>query len=181
VINGISETVMMKHSRLVLGMISESPERFYELSSSLPPIIQDIFYQYYVLGRTYGQIGRIVFPEYAESTAFQFVKLGKEIGLRALAGVVKYGPKRDKRRKLQVAVRIICMTKQVDFEQFNPRSYLDLAWAYQEYMPKSRELRVRAGSQVGRFVVSPDSLSELCAPSWSVFGPRVAGGVGTEC
>lgn len=46
-----------KKSKMVWALAAEQPERFLELTSFLPHLIQDIFYQYFLLGRTQEQIG----------------------------------------------------------------------------------------------------------------------------
>jgi hypothetical protein len=47
-----------KKSKMARAMAEEQPERFLELVAYLPHVIQDIFYQYCLLGRTQEQIGR---------------------------------------------------------------------------------------------------------------------------
>ena len=46
-----------KKSKMAWEMAKGQPERFLELVSFLPHVIQDIFYQYFLLGRTQDQIG----------------------------------------------------------------------------------------------------------------------------
>src|ERR1700678_301761 len=58
----------------IIALAFESPERFVELVSHLSPLIQDIFFQYYLLGRTYAQIGAVLFPKKTSNAAQFLVK-----------------------------------------------------------------------------------------------------------
>ena len=49
-----------KKSKMVYELAAGQPERFLELVSYLPHVIQDIFYQYFLLGRTQTQIGELL-------------------------------------------------------------------------------------------------------------------------
>ena len=75
----------------IMVLATEGPERFVELASYLSPVIQDILLQYYLLGRTYAQIGAVLFPGKTRLRQIEATKDGNRIGLKALAVVVKYG------------------------------------------------------------------------------------------
>jgi hypothetical protein len=49
-----------KKSKMVYELAAEQPGRFLELVAFLPHIIRDIFYQYFLLGRTQTQIGDVL-------------------------------------------------------------------------------------------------------------------------
>jgi len=50
----------LDRSLAIANLAVENPARFLELVSYLPHSIQDIFFQYYLLGRTYKQIARLM-------------------------------------------------------------------------------------------------------------------------
>ena len=61
------------------------PERFLELVGYLPHVIQDIFYQYFLLGRTQDQIGATL--DLRQKQVWQALELGVE----SIAVIALYG------------------------------------------------------------------------------------------
>ncbi len=63
-------------SRAVISLAVDASERFLELVGYLPHAIQDIFYQYYLLGRTQTQIGSLL--GMSQTGVWQALRLGIE-------------------------------------------------------------------------------------------------------
>jgi hypothetical protein len=63
-------------SRAIISLAVEQPERFLELVGYLPHAIQDIFFQYYLLGRTQTQIGSLL--GMSQTGVWQALRLGIE-------------------------------------------------------------------------------------------------------
>jgi hypothetical protein len=74
-----------KKSKMVFELASGQPERFLELVGFLPHIIQDIFYQYFLLGRTQTQIGKLL--DMSQKNVWQAL----EVGVDAIANVALRG------------------------------------------------------------------------------------------
>jgi hypothetical protein len=76
-----------KKSKMVFELASGQPERFLELVGFLPHIIQDIFYQYFLLGRTQTQIGRLL--DMSQKNVWQAL----EVGVGGVAALIHFnGP-----------------------------------------------------------------------------------------
>jgi hypothetical protein len=95
-----------KKSKMVYELASEQPERFLELVSYLPHIIQDIFYQYFLLGRTQEQIG--VTLGLRQKQVWQALELGVD-GIASVSAtgalpptVLEYRTSVDQRRTLEL-------------------------------------------------------------------------------
>lgn len=74
-----------KKSKMVYEIAVAQPERFLELVSYLPHAIQDIFYQYYLLGRTQTQIGELL--SMSQTAVWQAL----ELGIDAVAAIILFG------------------------------------------------------------------------------------------
>lgn len=74
-----------KKSKMVYELATEQPERFLELVAFLPHIIQDIFYQYFLLGRTQTQIGDVL--GLRQKQVWQAL----EVGIDGIAHISAYG------------------------------------------------------------------------------------------
>lgn len=135
-------------SNAILALATLDASRFRSLVDLLPPLIADIFYQYYFLGRTYSQIGRLLFP--GIKSPQQFVRDGNRLGERALAAIILHDGDLDSVAK-------------------HPAWIAASSWRID---PHRRTVRIRGHRDLGRFHVVPNGqLSELFAPSWSVLGP----------
>lgn len=136
-------------SSAILELAHNHPERFIELVSKLSPVIQDIFFQYYLLGRTYAQIGAILFPEAGPHGNYVRVRRGNSIGISALCAVIAFNgppPARTKKKALAKAYR--------DMLKFNFAT---------------RTVQAKAPKSFGFYEVTPNGdLGELFSPSWSV-------------
>jgi hypothetical protein len=149
----------MDRSLAIVSLATDAPDRFISLVSHLTPIVQDILYQHYLLGRTYEQIGRVLFPGHVRLT--QPVQLGNRLGLRALCAVIKCRgnlARLPRRGPLAAAWR--------DMLEWHPRV-------------SRRPVRLRSTSDLGSFVIAPNGqLGELFAPAWSILtSHRSLGGV----
>lgn len=143
-------------SLAIMRLAEEEPERFMELVSYLPHAIQDIFYQYYLLGRTQEQIGALVgIPDQANLSKVLIT------GVEGLCAIIAYGQP----------------------PQCQPGTEMERA--YQRMLafrtrPESRgELVVETPRKLGMFEISAGDVElvmETFAASWSVYGPRSAGG-----
>ena len=141
-----AETHFHDNSNAILSLALTTPDRFRSLVDLLPPLIADIFYQYYVLGRTYSQIGVTLFPGRSTNAQQMLVKRGNQRGARALAELVADRPGLF----LADAIR----------------------WSSRYDRSRHAAVRIRAHRDLGAFVVAPNGqLRELFAPSWSVMGP----------
>lgn len=143
-------------STAILGIIESDREKFLYLISLLSPVIQDIFIQYYLLGRTYAQIGAVLFPRQTQGSQAFTVQTGNRIGLRALCAVIKFGGEPTKKQA---------------------KKFPELALAYtemQKFQNAERgDLEVAASSILGDFVVPLQAdLAEFFSPSWSVMWRR---------
>lgn len=74
-----------KKSKMVYELAAGQSERFLELVSYLPHVIQDIFYQYFLLGRTQTQIGELL--GMSQKQVWQAL----EVGVDGIAAVSKTG------------------------------------------------------------------------------------------
>ena len=140
----------------VIELATNSPDRFLSLVAFMVPLIQDILIQYYLLGRTYDQIGDLLFPRLTDRR--QAVKTGNRIGVRALAVAASCGG---------------------DVSTIPTDSPLRSAWSDMlNWSPSTGgRIRVRAPRDLGDFVIHPNGqLGELFAPRWSVLGPRASTG-----
>jgi hypothetical protein len=63
-----------KKSKMARALAEGQPERFLELVGYLPHVIQDIFYQYFLLGRTQEQIGYTL--DLRQKQVWQALELG---------------------------------------------------------------------------------------------------------
>lgn len=72
-------------SQAIVELAVDDPLRFVELVSYLPHAIQDIFFQYYFLGRTQTQIGELVGA--SQTAVWQALRLGTE----AICAVIVFG------------------------------------------------------------------------------------------
>ncbi len=72
-------------SRAIISLATEQPERFLELVGYLPHAIQDIFFQYYLLGRTQTQIGSLL--GMSQTGVWQALRLG----LEAICAIIALG------------------------------------------------------------------------------------------
>ena len=142
-------------SLAIMNLASEEPGRFLELVSYLPHAIQDIFYQYYLLGRTQEQIGRLIGVSHQADVSHAL-----KIGVEALCVIIAYG----------------------NPPHCQPGT--EMARAYQamlEFKTKSQdreELHERTHRRLGEFEINANDaelVMETFAASWSVFGPRSAG------
>ena len=74
-----------KKSKMARALAEGQPERFLELVGYLPHVIQDIFYQYFLLGRTQDQIGATL--DLRQKQVWQALELGVE----SIAVIALYG------------------------------------------------------------------------------------------
>jgi hypothetical protein len=133
-------------------LVNMDSERFVELISSLPPVIQDIFLQYYLLGRTYDQIGAVLFPQKPLPARRFAIHTGNRLGLRALCATIQ-GQSASK--DLQDASR---------------------------FRGSRGMVKISCPPSFESFAVTPNGdLPELFAPSWSVAGCRGSGVRALEC
>lgn len=72
-------------SEPITNLAVEQPERFIELVSYLPHAIQDIFFQFYFLGRTQTQIGELM--DKGQTVIWQTL----ELGTRAICAIIHFG------------------------------------------------------------------------------------------
>jgi hypothetical protein len=102
------------------NLAADQPERFMELVECLPPLIQDILIQYYILKRTQSQIAKTLSMKSQSTDISRRLKLGRE----AICAIIAWGkdPKkmnghpaaasyrlllaRDGKRKKQLRVRV---------------------------------------------------------------------------
>ena len=150
-----AETMPMEWNSTVplLNLATDSPDRFLHLISHLTPILEDIFIQYYLMGRTYAQIGALLFPSRGSNAAEIQVKTGHRIGVDALC---------------------VYLRTRGRISRLGQRSAMRGQWARMLEWQRStarRPLRIRLHDDLGEFVVHPNGqLDELFAPSWSVLG-----------
>lgn len=151
--NGLLSAESQIETNPVVELSAYDTDRFVELVSFLAPLVQDILFQHYLLGRTYAQIGLVLFPEHLRAT--QTVEIGHRLGVRALCAVIK------------------CRGK---LEKLPKRGPLAEAWNRMlDWQPRinGRMVKLRAAHDLGDFVISPNGqLGELFAPAWSAMGPR---------
>ena len=149
------------HSDPLLALTTSNPARFLSLVADLPPLIADILIQYYLLGRTYAQIGALLFPRRSRNAQCIAVKLGNRYGRAALAALIRCGS----------PSRILARGPNSPFRRAWDRAS---QWrAYESHRPAT----LRSPRDLGDFVITPNGqLSELFAPSWSVLGPSAGGG-----
>lgn len=69
----------------IANLAVDEPERFIELVSYLPHAIQDIFFQFYFLGRTQTQIGELM--DKGQTVIWQTL----ELGTRAICAIIHFG------------------------------------------------------------------------------------------
>lgn len=145
---------MSSLSAPLLTLATTHPDRFLKLVDNLTPILQDVFIQYYLMGRTYAQIGSLLFPSRGANAAEIQVKTGHRIGIDALCVYLKTRGR---------------------ISRLGRRSMMRGQWArmlqWQRESRSTTPLRVRAHRDLGEFVIHPNGqLDELFAPSWSVLG-----------
>ena len=78
-----------KKSKMVYDLAQGQPERFLELVEYLPHRLQDIFYQYYLLGRTQEQIGETL--DMPEGRRQEAVCEALAIGIGGISAVAAAG------------------------------------------------------------------------------------------
>lgn len=142
----------------IMNLAMNDQKRFIELASFLSPTVQDIFYQYYLLGRTYAQIGRVLFPDKTIVASEITVKRGNYFGLRAMCAVIRCGGKPTAKHE---------------------REYPEFAEAYQSMLNFQSRLdfrsltKAKTSRDLGDFFITPNGhMAEFFPPSWSVLGPR---------
>lgn len=74
-------------SLAIVSLAAEQPERFMELLSHLPALVQDVFLQYYVLRRTQAQIAETLGINQSPDV-WQALALGSE----AICAIIAWGP-----------------------------------------------------------------------------------------
>lgn len=142
----------------VIEYVTDEPDRFLSLVAHLTPVVEDILIQYYLLGRTYSQIGSLLFPLKAERVRCWTVHKGTRIGLAALASLLASGG-----------------TLPIAAAHSAPWTEM-LGWVPLD-SDRRRTIRLRAPRDLGDFVIVPNGqLAELFAPRWSVLGPSASGG-----
>ena len=77
--------IEVDRSDAMFKLATDEPERFLELVGYLPHLIQDIFYQYYLLGRTQTQIAQLL--GCSQTNIWQDLRLGKE----AICAIIAFG------------------------------------------------------------------------------------------
>jgi hypothetical protein len=143
-------------SLAIVSLACQDQDRFIELVGFLSPAIQDIFFQYYLLGRTYEQIGTLLFPQKTRAAAQAIVKRGNYFGLRALCAVIRFGGHPNEKQT---------------------KRYPLLAAAYDAMLTFQARIEVAGASaktptDLGDFEIAPNGhLAQFFAPSWSVLGP----------
>lgn len=148
-------------SLAIMNLAESDTERFVELVSFLSPVVQDVLFQYYLLGRTYAQIGAVLFPNKTTVAAQVLVKTANKLGVRALGGVIKCGgaPSREQAAKYPEAAE----------------AYDDMH-AFSVRLPDVPTVNLKTPRSFGQFAVTPNGdLSELFPPSWSVLRCRGIG------
>jgi hypothetical protein len=132
-----------KKSKMVFELASGQPERFLELVAYLPHIIQDIFYQYFRLGRTQTHVGKLI--DMSQKNVWQAL----DIGIDAMAVIALYnGPP-----------PVICSEKH--------RKAWDAMIAFKTDPETREELFVEESTRLGSFILSPsdDTWEQNFAPS----------------
>lgn len=157
---GQDEGVGVMEASPIMALAYEQPERFLELVSYLPHIIQDIFYQYYLLGRTFEQIREVLLPNHKTVNTVHELN---QAGIRGLCAIIKFGKKPTEKQL---------------------RGKSELAAAYRAMVRMSSGLRitveesseVECDDTLGKFsVLAEEDLSQIFPPSWSVLGCRGGG------
>jgi hypothetical protein len=139
----------LRLSFAVVTLATNDPERFLSLTSQLTPIIQDILIQYYLLGRTYWQIGSLLFPGRSLESTERVIRDGHGIGLSALALSIRSG-------------------ESTDIRDSDPLWRNMLEWTPRE--KDRRSVRVKTPRDLGDFIIVPNGqLGELFAPAWGMF------------
>lgn len=77
-------------SSAVVALAVEQPERFRELVGKLPELIQDIFFQHYLLGRTQTQIAEVL-GMMQSSSGLMGVSQNLKLGVMGLCAVIAWG------------------------------------------------------------------------------------------
>ena len=77
--------IEVDRSDAMFKLATDEPEHFLELVGYLPHLIQDIFYQYYLLGRTQTQISQLL--GCSQTNIWQDLRLGKE----AICAIIAFG------------------------------------------------------------------------------------------
>jgi hypothetical protein len=135
----------------IMALATEFPQRFLKLVGYLNPVMQDVFLQYYLLGRTYSQIGAVLFPEKTSVAAQVAVKRQNLAGLKAVCWIIKRGGTSRLRKPERKAAML-------------------------DFKPSGGEVRLSAPKSFGQFAINPNGdLSELFSPSWSVLHHRGIG------
>src|SRR5512146_1704992 len=75
-------------SSAILALATSDPDRLLALAARLTPILEDILIQHYLLGRSYAQIGRVLFSANPPNTQFKWTRLGNHCAVRALAALL---------------------------------------------------------------------------------------------
>lgn len=141
-------------TKAIAELAVEQPERFLELVGYLPHVIQDVFYQYYLLGRTGKQISRVL--EMSPSSSGKFgVTQRLQLGIAAICAIIAFGrPPRDEDWRAAEGSR---------------KWKLLEAWREMERVEAKTEaeLRVRAPKGLGEFEVriEDEALAEFFAPA----------------
>lgn len=136
------------HSRAVMSLAVDSPEKFLELVGYLPHAIQDIFYQYYLLGRTQTQIGELL--GMSQTAVWQTLRLG----VNGLCAVIAFGGPPSEAHAGPLADEYQKML------------------AFVTKPENRRELEVRAPEQLGGFDLSvSDSWIDEQFAAWTTDGP----------
>jgi hypothetical protein len=147
---------LFDQSLTIVNLATQTPRRFINLVSYLSPAIQDIFFQYYLLGRTYKQIGTLLFPNKTVAASQAIVKRGNYFGLRALCAVIKFKGKPSEAQAQRHPRLAEAYEAMLTFQ-----ARIEVAWS-----------SVKTPTDLGDFEIAPNGhLAEFFAPSWSVLGP----------
>lgn len=124
-------------SQPVVVLAAEEPERFLELVGYLPHAIQDILIQYYLLGRTQTQIGKLL--GLSQTAVWQAVRLG----VRSICAVIGGGVTEEQRKAREEML------------------------GYRTRKESRELLKVEAPENLGEFRITTDdvNLMEFFAPS----------------
>lgn len=82
-------------SLAIVNLLNEQPERFHQLIGYLPPLIQDIFLQYFILRRTQYQIAETLSITQS-GTEGRGVSQGLRLGMEAICAIIAWGPDPNK-------------------------------------------------------------------------------------
>jgi hypothetical protein len=148
------ETTSSRYS--IASVALEHSEAFLGLVGKLPPLIQDVLIQYYLLGKTYNQICAIVLPE--RSTFL--IHKAHHLGVRALGAIVEFGGKPTRKQAKQ---------------RPELSRYYDEMIEFSEKYGSHESVRIEMKKALASFEIVPNGqLKELFAPEWSVLESRGA-------